>query len=92
MPIRPKATLAANADPKTLKSLGHFGSIGFEMAVFIVLGVKGGQWVDGYFDTKVFVLLGLALGLFAGFRSLFQLAAESRRAQQRDEADAECSP
>ena len=72
-----KAHLAK--DTRSLKTLGHFGGIGFEMAIFVVLGVKGGQWLDGYFGTSFLTLVGLALGLFAGFRSLAQLTVKLRR-------------
>lgn len=83
-----KTPLLAAGDSKSLKTLGHFGGIGFEMAIFVVLGVKGGQWLDGYFGTGFLTLVGLALGLFAGFRSLAQLTQKLRRA----EANAEATP
>lgn len=58
---------------QSLKALGRSGGVGVEMVVFIVLGVKGGQWLDGRMGTEYWVLVGLAFGLFAGFRSLLQL-------------------
>lgn len=60
-----------------LHNWGTYGGIGFEFAVFIVLGVKGGEWLDDYFGTSYLTLVGLFLGLAAGFRSLFQLARGS---------------
>ncbi len=78
--------MLAKRDPESLKTLGHFGGIGIEMAVFIVLGVKGGQWLDQRFGTRYWVLAGLALGLFAGFRSLYQLVRRIRRHEHRAEA------
>lgn len=59
---------------RSLKKFGHFGAVGVEMAVFLVLGVKAGQWLDARYDTKYWVLVGLALGIAAGFRGLFRLA------------------
>ena len=59
---------------RSLKKFGHFGAVGVEMAVFLVLGVKAGQWLDARYDTKYWVLVGLALGITAGFRGLFRLA------------------
>lgn len=75
-----KTPMLANRDTKSLKTLGHFGGIGFEMAIFVVLGVKGGQWLDGYFGTSFLTLVGLGLGLFAGFRSLAQMTQKLRQA------------
>lgn len=83
-PVKKTPMLAAG-DPKSLKAIGHFGGIGFEMAIFVVLGVKGGQWLDGYFGTSFLTLVGLALGLFAGFRSLAQLTQKLRRAAAANE-------
>ncbi|MFT5355271.1 MAG: hypothetical protein ACI9KE_002487 [Polyangiales bacterium] len=80
-----KTPMLAAGDPKSLKTLGHFGGIGFEMAIFVVLGVKGGQWLDGYFGTTFLTLVGLAVGLFAGFRSLAQLTHKLRRAAAANE-------
>ena len=80
-----KTPMLANGDAKSLKTLGHFGGIGFEMAIFVVLGVKGGEWLDGYFGTSFLTLVGLGLGLFAGFRSLAQMAQKLRRAAATSE-------
>ena len=81
-----KTPMLATGDSKSLKTLGHFGGIGFEMAIFVVLGVKGGQWLDGYFGTTFLTLVGLAFGLFAGFRSLAQLTQKLRAANHSDAA------
>lgn len=89
--VKKTPTLAAG-DPKSLKTLGHFGGIGFEMAIFVVLGVKGGQWLDGYFGTSFLTLVGLALGLFAGFRSLAQLTQKLRRATAASSASETSAP
>ncbi|MEM6954220.1 MAG: AtpZ/AtpI family protein [Myxococcota bacterium] len=74
----------ASMDGASLRTLGHFGSVGFEMAIFVVLGVKAGAWADERYGTKGFALLGLALGLFAGFRSLYQLAKKLRAREGGD--------
>ena len=69
-----------------LKKFGHFSSIGVEMAVFLVLGVKAGQWADARLGTQFMTLVGVAFGLFAGFRSLFKLVARMRRESAAAEA------
>lgn len=62
----------------SIRSWGTYGGLGFEFAVFIILGVKGGQWLDSRFGTTYLALVGLLLGLAAGFRSLFQLARRAK--------------
>ncbi len=72
-PDRPKDD-GQSSYARPLKQFGHFGAIGVEMAVFLILGVKAGQWLDARYNTKYWVLVGLALGIAAGFRGLFRLA------------------
>lgn len=63
------------ARTRALRSLGDAGGIGLEMAVFLIIGIKGGQWLDEYFDTEPWLLrIGLAFGIFAGFRNLLLFA------------------
>ena len=52
-----------------LKSLSLIGSIGWTMAMTIVLGTMLGLWLDNtYPDTKpLFLILGLIFGVAGGF-------------------------
>lgn len=60
---------------RALSSLGDAGSIGLEMAVLLLVGVKGGEWLDGKFGTDPWLMrAGLAFGILAGFRNLFRAA------------------
>lgn len=65
---------------KQLKALGEVSTIGIEMAVSVIVGVKGGQWLDEKFGTdSVFELLGLFAGLAAAFRSLYRVARKVKQ-------------
>lgn len=69
---------------KQLKAFAQMGAVGIELALSIVLGALGGRWLDGKLDTDPYLtLLGLLLGLVAGFKSLIQTA---RRYQQQQQA------
>ncbi|MDD9941451.1 MAG: AtpZ/AtpI family protein [Myxococcales bacterium] len=74
---------------KLLKTYARVGAVGIELALSTVLGLLGGQWLDGRFDTTPFLtILGLLLGLTAGFRSLVRTArhASSSNADRGDSA------
>jgi F0F1-type ATP synthase assembly protein I len=48
--------------------------MGWYIAITILLGVLGGNWVDQQLGTApVFLLLGLGLGLAASFYGLFKM-------------------
>lgn len=65
---------------KQLKALGEVSTIGIEMAVSVIVGVMGGQWLDEKFGTdSVFELLGLFAGLAAAFRSLYRVARKVKQ-------------
>lgn len=63
--------------PEQAKALGRSGGIGLEMAALVVVGVYGGRWLDGRFDTgRSLELAGLFLGIAAGFYNLMKLARQ----------------
>ncbi|MBX3249522.1 MAG: AtpZ/AtpI family protein [Myxococcales bacterium] len=65
-------------DPKTIRVLGRVSGIGLELAIFLLIGVKGGEWLDRRFDTApVLQRVGLFFGIFAGFYSLWKLTRVS---------------
>jgi len=60
-------------------------SVGIELALSIVIGLLGGQWLDGKLGTKPWLMIvGLVLGSFAGFRSLIRTARKAQRETQTD--------
>ncbi len=64
---------------KQLKLAGRFASAGLELAVSIVVGYLGGQYLDEKLDTAPWIqFTGLLLGITAGFRSLYKLARDAQ--------------
>jgi ATP synthase protein I len=76
-------------DPKHRREMSRgqrLALVGTELSVSIFIGLFGGHWLDERLATRPWLtLVGLLLGLAAGFKSLFQVA---RREQARisDEA------
>ena len=76
-------------DSKSAKAFGRVGGLGLELAAFLLIGVKGGEWLDGRFDTApVLQRVGLFFGIFAGFYSLWKLT----RVSSSDASDPNDSP
>ena len=66
--------------PDQLKVFGRVGGLGLEMAAYLLIFVKGGQWLDGRFGTApILERIGVGLGLFAGFYALWKLARSPRK-------------
>ena len=65
---------------------GALAGLGFQFAAAIVLGVLGGNWIDGRYRTAPWgVLIGAATGFAAGLYSIIRAASgEAKR-----EADAD---
>jgi ATP synthase protein I len=60
---------------KQLKAFARVGAVGIELALSTVIGMLGGQWLDRKLSTAPYLtLVGLVLGVIAGFRSLLQAA------------------
>ena len=65
---------------KQLKVYAQLGAVGIEVAISTVVGLLAGQWLDGKLGTEpIFTILGLLLGVIAGFRSLIRVARKSTR-------------
>lgn len=60
--------------------------IGTELSVATLIGLFGGHWVDSKLGSRpIGTLIGLALGIAAGFKSLFQLVRDEQRRVKRNE-------
>lgn len=60
---------------KQLKAFARVGSVGIELALSTVIGLLGGQWLDNKLSTAPYLtVIGLLLGVTAGFRSLIRAA------------------
>lgn len=73
--------------------LANYGHIGFTFVAAIVIGMGGGI----YLDQKVFAgrttpwltFIGLALGIAAGYKSLFEVLWRDKKAAEKQKADAD---
>jgi len=69
----------------------RYASLGIEVGLSVVIGAALGWWIDGYFESDpVGLILGVILGTFAAFRSLYQTtmrfaAEEEREAQEAND-------
>ena len=68
----------------------RLASVGIELSVSTVVGLLGGRWLDRKFGTDPYLsLVGLLIGVFAGFRSLIRTARKAQAdasAQSPDDA------
>jgi hypothetical protein len=62
-----------------LKLAARVSAVGIEFALSVVVGYFGGRWIDGKLGTIWLSWVGLALGIFAGFRSLYRLALKTQK-------------
>ncbi len=59
---------------KQLKIAGRVGSIGIEIVIATLVGYAAGLWLDGKLGTTPYLtLVGLVLGIAAGFKGLVDL-------------------
>jgi len=77
---------------KQLAALGGVSLIGIEMAVSILLGYYGGRWLDSKVGTTWLQWVGFALGVAAGFRSLFRIAQKERQRAANESAREDDDP
>jgi ATP synthase protein I len=66
----------------------RMASVGIELSVSTVIGLLGGRWLDGKLGTDPWLMiLGLLLGVVAGFRSLIRAARRASQATSSQNAD-----
>ena len=71
--------MAAEQDPG-FKSLGELTSIGMTMVASTVIGLAAGYYGDRWLGTSPWLLLvGLLLGIVAGFVNLFRSVKAAER-------------
>jgi ATP synthase protein I len=62
---------------KFLKELFQGGyrasSIGMVLVFSILIGFGIGYWLSTVFNSNIFIVLGLILGIIAGFRQVYQM-------------------
>ncbi|MFZ7124631.1 MAG: AtpZ/AtpI family protein [Desulfobacterales bacterium] len=63
-----------------LRELAYFSSLGFQVALSIFIGLFIGIYLDRRFETIPWLtLLGLLMGIAAGFRNIGLAIKKSRR-------------
>jgi len=68
---------------KQLKAFARLGAVGMELAVSTVVGLLGGRWLDQKLSTEPFLtIVGLLLGVAAGFVSLLRVLKASQQAEK----------
>lgn len=59
--------------------------VGFELVVFILLGVAGGMYLDNRWGTKPWlVVTGALLGIAVGFYNFFRAVLPAARGRKDD--------
>ena len=72
-------------DGRQLSAALRLASVGIELAISTVIGLLGGRWLDGKLGTDPYLMIvGLLLGITAGFRSLILAARKANRASKSE--------
>ena len=77
-----------NDKKELLKNFGAVSTMGISMAISIAIGVYLGIKIDGWLGTKPwFFFIFMFIGIAAGFKNIFILAAREKRNNSDDEND-----
>ena len=72
--------MAPSGEKSTWRALGELSSIGMTLVVATVLGLVAGYYADRWLGTTPWLLLlGLGLGIAAGFVNLFRSVKRAER-------------
>ncbi len=72
--------MAPSGDQGAWKALGELSTIGLTLVIATVIGLVGGYYADRLLGTSPWLLLlGLALGIAAGFVNLFRSVSRADR-------------
>ncbi len=73
------------------KGVGRYGTVGLELALSVLVGLFGGQFLDKYFGTSPWLtLIGAGYGIAAGVRALYRAAQRAtREAEELDQRERE---
>jgi ATP synthase protein I len=73
---------------KQLNASWRLASVGIEFSISVVIGLLGGRWLDGKLGSEPWLMIvGLLLGVAAGFRGLIRAAKQANRAAQQTPSD-----
>lgn len=66
-----------------LRAYGIYGGIGFQLAASVVVGVLFGRYLDEKLETHpLFLIIGVLLGSFAGFYTMYKMLKYYQNRQQ----------
>ena len=70
----------------TLRQIAPLLGLGIELALLVLLGVGGGHWVDGRYDTSPWgILVGGVVGIAVGFYHFLRAVwPRNRDPQEKD--------
>lgn len=72
--------MAPTGEPSAWKALAELSSVGMALVLATVIGLAGGYFLDGWLGTSPWLtLLGLGLGIAAGFVNLFRSVKTAER-------------
>jgi ATP synthase protein I len=72
--------MARDEEPSSLKALAELSTVGITLVLATVIGLAAGYYADRWLGTSPWLLLlGLGLGIAAGFVSLFRTVKASER-------------
>jgi ATP synthase protein I len=72
--------MAHPREPSAWKALGELSSIGMTLVLATVIGMAGGYYADRWLGTSPWLLLlGLAVGIAAGFVSMYRSVKAAER-------------
>ncbi len=76
-----------SGDDSGWRYLGLAFNFGISLALAMAIGYFGGRWLDGRLGTEPwFALVGLVLGVVAGFRILFREVLKAEKPPTRDDS------
>jgi ATP synthase protein I len=72
--------MAPAREPSSWKALADVGQVGLTLVISTVIGLTGGYYLDRWLGTSPWlILIGLGLGVAAGFVSLFRSVKSAER-------------
>jgi F0F1-type ATP synthase assembly protein I len=73
------------------KGVGRYGTVGLELALSVLVGLFGGQWLDRHLHTAPWLtIVGTVYGIAAGVRGLYRAAQQATRdAEELDRRERE---
>lgn len=67
--------------------MATYSTVGLEFAGCVLVGLVVGYWIDGKLGTGWVTFVGLAVGITAGYRTLWRALQIANRQAQREEEE-----